>query len=102
MTNQSAQPTAVRCGGIIAETKGEIVNEEDYEYFAVIDGFHVGVNKVGGGTVGESYAMEDWKVTVMNGPIFIYDRDLLHCGSPATHARIAQMASDFASEEDDL
>lgn len=68
------------------------------EYTTRIDGLRVRVDKVGGGTLGKSYEGR-WSVTVENGPVYVYDNDELTTGTPKTHAEVAGMAAEFASEE---
>ncbi len=71
----------------------------EYEYETVVDGFRVGVNKVGGGTLGDKYTQEDWRVTVWSGPEIVFDEELLYLGSPATHEDAASVAAGFASHQ---
>lgn len=68
------------------------------EYSRFVYGLRVQVDKVGGGTVGKAYEGR-WSVTVENGPMYVYDNDELITGTPKTHAEVARMAADFASEE---
>ena len=75
--------------------------ENEYEYTTIIDGYSIGVDKVGGGTVGKAYAGENWEVTVMNGDVFELDNDILYVGMPKTHAQVAHIALDFAYERID-
>lgn len=68
------------------------------EYTTHIDGLRIQVDKVGGGTLGRAYEGR-WSVIVESGPIYVYYNDELTTGTPKTHAQVAQMAADFASEE---
>lgn len=70
---------------------------DETEYSTVIDGLRIGVDKDGGGTVGRAYD-GTWTVSVMNGPEFVMDREVLRTGTPKTHAQVARIAADFASE----
>lgn len=70
------------------------------EYTTHIDGLRVQVDKVGGGTPGKTYEGA-WSVTVESGPVYVYDNDELTTGTPKTHAQVARMAADFASEQID-
>lgn len=74
---------------------------DDYEYFTKVHGMYVGVNKIGGGTLGKSYSQGNWEVTVQNGDEFVFDKELMYYGMPKTHAEVASLAADFASEEID-
>lgn len=69
-----------------------------HEYEATIRGFRVMVDKVGGGTLGRAYSGEDWTVTVMNGPEYVYDNDVMYVGGTKTHRQVAREAVNFASE----
>lgn len=74
----------------------------DAEYTTVINGFDVTVSKDGGGTVGKAYD-GTWTVTVKNGAEFVFDSEEIRTGaSPKTHAQVAEIAYDFASERIDL
>lgn len=73
---------------------------EEYEYTKTIDGFTVHVNKVGGGTLGEAYE-GDWEVVVMNGDVFVLDNNIIHTGTPKTHAGTAREAIMFAEAQID-
>jgi hypothetical protein len=68
------------------------------EYKARIHGLDVWIDKAGGGTVGREYD-GSWFATVMNGPVYVLDEDVIVTGSPRTHAQVAVIAADFASEE---
>lgn len=59
--------------------------------------FQVSVNKVGGGTVGESYRSEMWDVTIHNmsdEKVFGTDSSL-YLGGEATHVDAAYAAMEF-------
>lgn len=71
---------------------------EEHEYTVTIKGLLVGVSKSGGGTLGKRYE-GNWTVTVKNGPVFVYDNEVLHTGMRKTHVQVAQLAFEFASEE---
>lgn len=73
--------------------------DPDAEYMTVINGWRVRVSKDGGGTVGREYD-GTWTVTVMNGPVFMLDNDEIRTGTPKTHAQVAEIAVDFATESD--
>lgn len=73
---------------------------EEPEYTTTIDGLNIIVDKVGGGTLGRAYE-GGWIVTVMNGPVHVYDNEILHAGTPKTHAEVAAMAAEFGSERID-
>lgn len=68
------------------------------EYTTTLDGFKITVDKDGGGTLGRAYD-GTWTVTVMNGPVFELDNDEITTGTPKTHAQVARIAADFASEQ---
>jgi len=68
------------------------------EYTTTIDGLNICVDKDGGGTLGKAYE-GNWTVSVANGPIWVYDNETLHTTSPKTHASVARLAAEFASEE---
>lgn len=70
------------------------------EYTATIGGLSITVDKDGGGTLGRSYE-GNWTITVQNGPVFVYDNDTLHTGTPKTHAEVARTAFTFASAKID-
>lgn len=70
------------------------------EYITTIQGLRIQVDKAGGGTVGKAYD-GDWFVTVENGPVYVYDNEELATGTPKTHAEVAHIAFEFASEEID-
>ena len=70
------------------------------EYTTTIDGLSVKVSKRGGRTLGKPY-VGLWNVTVMNGPVYVFDGEELDAGTPKTHAQVARMAADFASEQID-
>jgi hypothetical protein len=72
----------------------------DAEYTTTVDGLHVEVSKRGGGTLGKSY-VGLWDVTVMNGPVYVFDGEELDAGTPKTHVQVARMAADFASAQID-
>jgi hypothetical protein len=66
------------------------------EYKTTIHGWPVEVDKDGGGTLGRSYE-GTWTVTVMNGPVYVVDREELRTGTPKTHVQVARMAFEFAA-----
>lgn len=70
------------------------------EYCTTIHGWPVAVDKDGGGTLGHAYD-GTWTVSVMNGPEYVVDNEELRTGTPKTHAQVARMAFEFASERDD-
>lgn len=84
-------------------TWGDFRRFEDYEdgapeYTANIGGLSIAVDKDGGGTLGREYD-GTWTVTVMNGSIAVLDNNELTTGTPQTHARVARLAYQFASEQ---
>lgn len=70
----------------------------DAEYVRTIKGMVVSVDKDGGGTLGRAYD-GDWTVSVTNGPVYVIDNETLHTGTAKTHAQVAVLAYEFASEE---
>jgi hypothetical protein len=74
---------------------------DDHEYMTVINGWKIGVDKDGGGTLGRAYD-GTWSVTVMNGPVFLLDRAELRTGTPKTHAQAAHIAYDFAAQSEEI
>lgn len=88
------------CGVRFATVRESMDHEHmqsDAEYATVIDGFSVTVDKDGGGTLGREYD-GTWTVTVKNGDVFVLDNDEIRTGTPKTHAQVAQIAYEFASE----
>jgi hypothetical protein len=69
------------------------------EYCATIHGWLVAVDKYGGGTLGKAYD-GTWTVSVMNGPEYVLDGQELRTGTPKTHAEVAQLAYEFAQDEE--
>ena len=67
------------------------------EYSCTIGGLKIYVNKVGGGTLGETYEGY-WQITVMNGPVFKFDNAEFVSRKPVTHYTMAHMAYDTACE----
>jgi hypothetical protein len=76
-----------------------LCNGYDYddlvEYETVIDGMHVRIAKVGGGTLGEAYDGR-WAYSADDDDW----RDDLHTGMPKTHAEAAIIVHEFLSEEE--
>lgn len=65
--------------------------------------FQVGVNKVGGGTVGESYTDEMWDVSIhsmSDEKVFSTDSSL-YLGGEATHVDAAYAAMGFFEARDE-
>jgi hypothetical protein len=73
---------------------------ETPEYATTIYGWPVSVDKIGGGTLGRAYG-GDWTATVMNGPVYVMDNEILSTGTPKTHAQVARLAYEFAAERVD-
>lgn len=71
--------------------------DSETEYSITFYGLDITVDKVGGGTLGRAYE-GDWTVSVKNGPVYVYDNDTLTTGTPKTHAAVARLAAEFASE----
>jgi hypothetical protein len=81
---------------------------EEYEYSVTIPSLYVTPNDDptvaihmsanGGGTVGESYAHNDWLYAVeVNGAELITGTDLRSNGTPGTHAGMARTLAGFLS-----
>lgn len=66
------------------------------EYTEDLYGYQVVVNKVGGGTMGHYYTNEDWEVSVWRGMECLFEEEIIHIGSRATHSDAAQKAAEFA------
>ncbi len=73
---------------------------DEPEYTTTIGGLNVLVDKDGGGTIGRAY-VGTWTVSVLNGPVFVLDNSELRTGMPKTHAQVARLAAEFASEQID-
>lgn len=71
------------------------------EYLTIIDGHLIWVDKRGGGLPGREYE-GDWIITVQRGREVLFDREVLHTGTPKTHKRAAKIAYDFATEGSDV
>lgn len=75
---------------------------ESTEYYKIIrdelgEVHYVYVDKIGGGTVGEQYAQEDWDVEIYDasGEMVWASGSGLYVGSPKTHQDVAYIAMDF-------
>lgn len=72
----------------------------EFETYALSLGneYHVSVDKVGGGTIGQFYT-GDWKVTVIDSnpdTLFpVYDNEIVSTGMPHTHSEVVDIALDF-------
>lgn len=54
----------------------------------------VAVDKVGGGTVGRSYAQEHWMISTLSNGSWT-EPERMYVGRSATHGQVAAIARDF-------
>lgn len=76
------------------------MSSEEPEYTATIHGWNITVDKIGGGTLGRAYE-GDWTVTVLSGPEYVVDNEILSTRTPKTHAEVARLAYEFAADRCD-
>lgn len=63
----------------------------DFEYVSPLG---VAVDKVGGGTVGQSYGQERWMISTLDNGSWS-EPESMYVGRSATHAEVAAIARDF-------
>jgi hypothetical protein len=64
----------------------------DYELVDIGGEFALGINKVGGGTVGREYAQEHWEVSIHRLGGEWEAPELMYVGRPVTHMDAAKIA----------
>ena len=72
-----------------------MIKAEDWEYVLDYPPFHVGISKVGGGTVGQEYDGR-WAYEFYNphNGMYAFGNDLV-TGTPKTHREAAMLVIDF-------
>lgn len=68
------------------------------EYGTIINGLKITVDKDGGGSPARAYEGA-WTVSVMNGPVYVFDNACMTTGTPKTHEQVALLAEEFAQED---
>jgi hypothetical protein len=64
----------------------------DYELVAICGDFALGIDKVGGGTVGKRYGQEHWEVSTRRKGGEWEGPELMYVGRPVTHQEAAEIA----------
>lgn len=72
------------------DQRDDLSRELDHEAVVEYAGFMVGVDKVGGGTVGKGYD-GDWQTTVYTTDKRVHDTCPVRTGMPYTHFAVADL-----------